>query len=64
MNIYIAVMGCPPLKHPDNGHTYIVSNGQTALFVCDEGYSAMGSAISYCASGKWSFPPPECKKSS
>jgi len=62
MNFYITVLDCPPPKHPDNGQAYIVSNGYTALFVCDVGYSAVGSVISYCINGKWSFPPPECKK--
>jgi len=57
-------MKCPPINHPDNGRVYIIANGQTALFICDKDYSTVGSPISYCDGRKWSFPTPECKKSS
>ena len=63
-NVYFTAINCLPLSDPSNGQVYVIQNGKIVFFNCNDGYSTVGSSISYCVGGKWSFPPPECEKSS
>ena len=51
---------CPPFNRPSNGRVYIIDDRQTALFVCDSGYSVKGSAHVTCVNGTWDSPAPVC----
>ena len=51
--------GCPELQDPANGE--VTSDGLTATYTCDEGFSLMGDQVRQCSSeGEWSGEEPTC----
>ena len=61
MNIILVTTElCPPIKAPENGRVYIIDDRQTALFVCNSGYTIMGNPHMGCVDGTWDSSPPTC----
>ena len=52
---------CPNINAPSNGRVYIIDDRQTALFVCNSGYTIIGNAQVNCVDGTWDSSPPICK---
>ena len=54
---------CPPINAPNNGIVYIIpiNDRQTALFICNSGYTIIGNAHVSCVDGTWDSAPPICK---
>ena len=52
---------CPPINAPSNGGFYIIDDRQTTLFICNSGYTIVGSANVSCVDGTWDSSPPICK---
>ena len=52
---------CPPINAPNNGGFYIIDDRQTALFICNSGYSIVGSAHISCVDGTWDSSLPTCE---
>ena len=48
---------CPNINAPSNGRVYIIDNRQTALFVCNSGYTIIGNAQVNCVDGTWDSSP-------
>ena len=54
-------MACPRVKAPKNGRVYIVDNGNTAIFICNQKFRLVGNIQAFCVDGKWSpVTPPTC----
>ena len=60
---YFAGNGCPSLKDPENGKVFQFSDGNAAIFSCNDGYTKNGDSFLHCVNGNWSSPAPTCKKS-
>ena len=59
----LAGNGCPSLKDPENGKVLQFSNGNAAIFSCNNGYTKNGDSFLHCVNGNWSSPAPTCTKS-
>ena len=51
---------CSPLSALKNGKVHIIDNKQTALFVCNSGYTIIGNPHVSCVDGAWSSSFPVC----
>ena len=60
--LYIVQLKCPTLSDLTNGRVLYIDNGNTAVFICNSGYSVTGNVIATCVSGTWSAQPPMCMK--
>ena len=47
------------LQDPTNGIVLVLGN--TAYFVCFNGYTTMGNSMLTCSNGNWNGSPPTCK---
>ena len=54
---------CPTLSNPDNGKVYIISDGNVAIFTCNDGFVTEGNSYLQCINRVWSSPPPKCQPS-
>ena len=54
---------CPAISDPDNGKVFIISDGETAIFACNNGFVTIGNSRLQCIDGKWSSSPPKCHPS-
>lgn len=61
--LYTETSECPAISDPDNGKVFIISNGQTAVFACNNGFVTVGNSQLQCIDGKWSSSPPKCHPS-
>ena len=65
MCFFLAAVNCGSLTDPANGrvnHTAGTTNGQTATYSCNTGYSLVGDSTRTCqAEGDWSGSPPTCQ---
>lgn len=59
--ILVTIEICPPLTNPTNGRVYIIDDRQTALFVCNSGYTVIGNARASCVDGTWNSSSPVCR---
>jgi len=48
------------LVNPENGRVVYLSDGKTAVFTCETGYTIIGEPFLHCKSGKWSSHVPKC----
>ena len=56
---FIVDMPFAHVKAPRNGRVYIVENGNTALFICNQKFALVGSIQAFCINGKLSpLSPP------
>ena len=60
---YFVGNNCPPLVDPKNGKVFQFSEGNAAIFSCDDGYTKKGNSFVHCVNGTWSSLPPTCLKS-
>ena len=51
---------CSSLSDPDNGQVFEISDGNTAVYLCNKGFTRIGESVLHCVNGKWSSPPPRC----
>ena len=61
--LYFPGNGCPSLKDPDNGKVFQFSDGNAAIFSCNDGYTKKGESFLHCINGNWSSPTPTCLQS-
>ena len=61
--LYFPGNGCPSLKDPDNGKVFQFSDGNAAIFSCNDGYTKKGKSFLHCINGNWSSPTPTCLQS-
>ena len=54
---------CPSLNDPENGKMFQFSDGNIAIFSCDDGYTKKGNSFLHCVNGNWSSLAPTCLKS-
>ena len=61
---------CPSLNHPDNGMIEcslgpdgVPTEGDTCVYICDEGFIVSGSSSRECQSdGTWTGSEPTCAR--
>ena len=59
--MFLTETKCPALSAPENGYVYIFSNGNVAVFTCNNGFVKVGNSYLGCKNGKWTSPPPKCQ---
>ena len=58
--LFVAIELYPSLSDPRNGRVYIIDDRQTALFVCNSGYTNIGNTHASCVDGTWNSSSPVC----